>query len=66
MSGSEREGKGENKMVSIPLSSDEETSLGKYIILSGFESTLSFSPSFAFEVARDSCKQIMAMLLCDI
>lgn len=38
MSGSEREGKGENKMVSIPLSSDEETSVGKYIILSGFES----------------------------
>ena len=40
MSGSEREGKGENKMVSIPLSSDEETSVGKYIILSGFESML--------------------------
>lgn len=28
MSGSEQEGKGEAKMVSIPLSSDEETSLG--------------------------------------
>ncbi|CAH3167564.1 unnamed protein product [Pocillopora meandrina] len=28
MSGSEQEGKGEAKMVSIPLSSDDETSLG--------------------------------------
>ena len=55
MSGSEREGKGENKMVSIPLSSDEETSVGKYIILSGFESMLSFSPSFAFR----SCQGLM-------
>lgn len=32
MSGSEQEGKGEAKMVSIPLSSDEETPVGKYAI----------------------------------
>lgn len=41
MSGSEREGKGENKMVSIPLSSDEETSVGASIFHSSEQTTSS-------------------------
>lgn len=50
MSGSEQEGKGEAKMVSIPLSSDDETSLGQYLYLKEVEifqaSCKTFHPSF--------------------
>lgn len=53
MSGSEREGKGENKMVSIPLSSDEETSLGASIFHSSEQTKSSLHQGIDSAVVKD-------------